>query len=199
MNVIDKKLDEIRPYEKNPRNNDDAVQYVANSIREFGFKVPLVIDADGTIVAGHTRYKAAQELGLETVPCIIADDLTEQQIKAFRIADNKTADKATWDDDLLGEELNDILADFDMKEFGFGDFELTMLTEDMEPEPYDEDLEEEYTEKAGGEDKLLAKKRVIIVYNQDQEDKVCGLFGLEELKKVVFEISEIPAANNEEE
>lgn len=199
MNLIDKKLEEIKPYEKNPRNNEDAVQYVANSIREFGFKVPIVIDKDGTIVAGHTRYKAAQELGLETVPCIIADDLTEQQIKAFRIADNKTADKATWDDEMLGDELKDILADFDMRDFGFGDFELTMLTEDMEPEPYDEELEEEYTEKAGGEDKLLAKKRVIIVYNQEQEDQVCRLFGLEELKKVVYELSEIPSANREEE
>lgn len=198
MNLIDKKLEEIKPYENNPRNNEDAVQYVANSIREFGFKVPIVIDKDGTIVAGHTRYKAAQELGLETVPCIIADDLTEQQIKAFRIADNKTADKATWDDEMLGDELKDILADFDMRDSGFGDFELTMLTEDMEPEPYDEDLEEEYTEKVGGEDKLLAKKRVIIVYNQEQEDQVCRFFGLDELKKVVYELSEIPSANEEE-
>lgn len=119
MEVINKRLDEIIPYENNPRNNDAAVPYVANSIREFGFKVPLVIDSDGTIVAGHTRYKAAQSLGLETVPCIVADDLTDEQVKAFRIADNKVAEVATWDSDALDVELSEIaLSDIDMGDFG---------------------------------------------------------------------------------
>lgn len=95
MNVIDMRLDQLKPYENNPRHNDEAVDYVANSIQEFGFKVPLVVDKDGTIVTGHTRYKAAQQLGLDTVPVIIADDLTEEQIKAFRLADNKVAEIAT--------------------------------------------------------------------------------------------------------
>lgn len=119
LNIIYKTLNEIKPYEKNPRHNDDAVKYVKNSIKRFGFKVPIVIDKNNVIVAGHTRYKASLELGLEKVPCIVADDLTEKQIKAFRLADNKTAEKAYWDFDLLNEELTELNIDFDMNEFGF--------------------------------------------------------------------------------
>jgi DNA modification methylase len=120
MNIINKLLTEIKPYEKNPRKNDGAVQYVAESIKEFGFKVPIVIDKDGVIVAGHTRYKAAKKLGLNEVPCIVADDLTEEQIKAFRLADNKVAEKAEWDFELLDSELDELF-DFDMTLFGFED------------------------------------------------------------------------------
>lgn len=117
MQIEYKKLTEITPYENNPRKNDEAVEYVVNSIKEFGFKNPIIIDKDGVIVAGHTRYKAAQKLGLEEVPTIKADDLTPEQIKAFRLADNKTAEMAGWDFNLLDQEL-DIL-DFDMSQFGF--------------------------------------------------------------------------------
>ena len=141
MNIVYKALDEIKPYEKNPRHNDDAVKYVKKSIEKFGFKVPIVIDKDGTIVAGHTRYKASLELGLEKVPCIIADDLTEKQIKAFRLADNKTAEKAYWDFDLLNEELGDLKIDFDMNDFGFNismdDADIDGLFED-DPEDADD-------------------------------------------------------------
>ena len=112
------KVEELKPYENNPRMNDDAVKLVANSIKNFGFKVPIIIDKNGVIVAGHTRYKASQELGLKEVPCIIADDLTEEQIKAFRLADNKVSERATWDYDLLDMELSDIL-DINMEDFGF--------------------------------------------------------------------------------
>jgi len=118
MKVVERKMDEIRPYKKNPRKNDGAVKYVAESIKQFGFKVPIVIDSDGVIVAGHTRWKAAKSLGLEVVPCVVADDLTEEQIKAFRLADNKVAEKAVWDFDLLATELDDLI-DFDMSDFGF--------------------------------------------------------------------------------
>lgn len=83
MKVIEKQLSELIPYENNPRNNDEAVRYVAESIQEFGFKVPMVVDKDGVIVAGHTRYKAAQMLVLKKVPCIVADDLSEDQVRAF--------------------------------------------------------------------------------------------------------------------
>lgn len=117
MEIIEKKLSEITPYENNPRRNDDAVEYVANSIREFGWKVPIVIDRDGVIIAGHTRYKAAQKLGYDTVPCIMADDLTPEQVKAYRLADNKVSEFAEWDFDLLAAELDEI--DLDMSEFGF--------------------------------------------------------------------------------
>ena len=126
MEIQERSLVDIRPYEKNPRRNDDAVKYVAESIKEFGFKVPIVIDRDGVIVAGHTRYKAAKELGIEKVPCIVADDLTPKQIKAFRLADNKVAEKATWDFNLLNTELEDLF-DFDMTEYGFISQEDLML------------------------------------------------------------------------
>lgn len=117
MEIITKKIKDIKPYEKNPRKNDDAVDLVANSIREFGFKVPIVIDKDNVIVTGHTRFKASKKLGLKEVPCIIADDLTEEQIQAFRLADNKVAERADWDFELLDMELGDI--SIDMEQFGF--------------------------------------------------------------------------------
>lgn len=117
MNIEYLNLSEIKPYENNPRNNDEAVDYVANSIKEFGFKVPIIIDKNNVIVAGHTRLKAAEKLGLEKAPCIRADDLTENQIKAFRLADNKVGEIATWDLEKLNIELENI--NFDMSEFGF--------------------------------------------------------------------------------
>ena len=121
MNIVYKKVDELKPYENNPRFNDDAVEYVANSIKEFGFKVPIVIDKNNIIVAGHTRYKASQKLGLTEVPVIIADDLNEEQIKAFRLADNKVSEKASWNFDLLDEELENL--DIDMEPYGFEEIE----------------------------------------------------------------------------
>lgn len=119
MTIIDVKLTDLKPYEKNPRHNEEAVKYVAKSIKQFGFKVPIIIDKNNVIVAGHTRYKAGLELGMETVPCIIADDLTPKQIKAFRLADNKVAEKSYWDFDLLNQELEDLKIDFNMSDFGF--------------------------------------------------------------------------------
>src|SRR3972149_10502515 len=97
MKIELRKLSDIRPYPGNPRINDNAVDAVARSIREFGFRQPIVVDAEGVIVCGHTRWKAAQKLGLETVPVHIARDLTSEQIRAYRIADNKLAEMATWD------------------------------------------------------------------------------------------------------
>ena len=117
MKIVYKKIEELKPYANNPRFNDEAVEYVANSIKEFGFKVPIIIDKNNVIVAGHTRYKASLELGLKEVPCIIADDLNEEQIKAFRLADNKVSEKANWNIDLLQEELDDL--NIDMEPFGF--------------------------------------------------------------------------------
>jgi DNA modification methylase len=116
MQIVEKKVSELKAYEKNPRKNDEAVAPVAESIKQFGFKVPIIIDKDNIIVAGHTRLKAAKKLGMKTVPCIVADDLTPQQIKAFRVADNSSAQIASWDLTLLKDELMDI--DFDMALFG---------------------------------------------------------------------------------
>lgn len=114
------RLEDLHPYEKNPRKNDEAVKYVEESIKQFGFKVPVVVDRDFVIVAGHTRYKAAKKLGMEEVPCVVADDLTEEQVKAFRLADNKTGEMAAWDFGMLNEELDELLdMDFEMSDFGF--------------------------------------------------------------------------------
>lgn len=128
--IIMKSVDEIIPYENNPRINDDAVEYVANSIREFGFKSPIIVDDSGVIIAGHTRLKAAKQLGLVEVPVIVADDLSEEQVKAYRLADNKTGELAEWDMDLLMVELDDI--DIDMKEFGFEDLGFDEAVEEDE-------------------------------------------------------------------
>lgn len=117
MEVVNLNIDELKPYKNNPRFNDQAVEAVMKSIKEFGFKVPIVVDKNNIIVAGHTRYKASKRLGLKEVPCVIADDLTDEQIKAFRLADNKVSELAEWDNDLLNLELSEL--NLDMEQFGF--------------------------------------------------------------------------------
>ena len=134
MQIVYKKVNELIPYENNPRINDEAVEYVKNSIKEFGFKVPIVIDKDNVIVAGHTRLKASLELGLKEVPCIIADDLSQEQIKSFRLADNKVSEKSQWDFSKLDEELDGIL-NIDMSLFDFDlDKDIQELGEEFEEE-----------------------------------------------------------------
>ena len=130
MEIIEMNVKDLIPYEKNPRKNKDAVEYVAKSIEEFGFRNPVIIDKDNVIVAGHTRVLAAKKLGIKVVPCIMADDLTPEQIKAFRLADNKTAEFAKWDLQLLNDELSNIL-NIDMEAFGFSfDDSKTSLSEE---------------------------------------------------------------------
>lgn len=141
MNISMFNIKELVPYGKNPRKNDEAVKYVAESIKQFGFKVPVVIDKNNVIVAGHTRWKAAKKLGLQEVPCIVADDLTDEQIKAFRLADNKVAEKAEWDFELLTDELDDLF-DFDMSVFGFED-----MIEEEGQEVVEDDFEAELPEE----------------------------------------------------
>lgn len=122
MNIIDIKINDLVPYENNPRFNEKAVEKVKASIKEFGFKVPVVVDKNNVIVAGHTRVKAAEQLGIEVVPCLVADDLTDEQIKAFRLVDNKVSEFAEWDFSKLEEEMAE-LGDFDLSEFGFAEIE----------------------------------------------------------------------------
>ena len=123
MKITEININDIHPYENNPRINDDAVDAVAASIQEFGWKQPIVVDVNNVIVAGHTRYKAAQKLGLTKIPCVVASDLSEEQIRAYRLADNKIAELADWDFDLLDEELAGIL-DIDMEAFGFSEIDM---------------------------------------------------------------------------
>jgi len=153
VEIINKKIEDLKPYENNPRFNDDAVEYVAKSIKEFGFKVPMIIDKDNVIVAGHTRYKAAMELGLKEVPCIVADDLTPEQVKAFRLADNKVSDYSIWNNVALLEEL-DALKDLDI----FTGFD--------ESDNFEDILDETDTAILGDEEQLYK----IIVKSAKKED-----------------------------
>lgn len=124
MEIIYKSTNEIEPYENNPRNNNEAVEKVAASITDYGFRVPIVIDSDNVIVAGHTRYKAALKIGCESVPCIVIDDLTPEQIRAYRLVDNKTAEYSSWDFEMLEKELKSL--DIDISEFEFPDLGETL-------------------------------------------------------------------------
>ena len=141
IKIIEKSIDELVPYENNARINDKAVDIVANSIKEFGFKNPCIINKDNVIVAGHTRVLACKKLGIDKVPCIVADDLTEEQIKAFRIADNSSAQIAEWDIDKLMKELDTI--DYDMEQFGLAE-QLAEIEKTIEKEKQAE--EDDYVE-----------------------------------------------------
>ena len=152
MKIELRKTDAITPYEHNPRKNDSAVEAVARSIQEFGFKQPIVVDGDGVIIVGHTRWKAARKLGLELVPVHIATDLSPEQVRAYRIADNKTAEAAEWDYDLLPVELAELQGlDYDLGLLGFSQDDLAKLLDpgvkegltdpDEIPEPPDEAVE----------------------------------------------------------
>jgi len=128
MNVELRPTGQIKPYERKPRNNDKAVAAVAESLQQYGFRQPIVVDNDGVIVCGHTRWKASQKLGLTEVPVHVATDLTPEQIKAYRIADNKTSDLSSWDLELLPIELADLQAlDVDLSLLGFSVEELGKL------------------------------------------------------------------------
>lgn len=150
MEIVNKNIEEIKMYENNPRNNDGAVEYVANSIKEFGFKVPIVLDKNNIIVAGHTRYKAAKLLNITEIPCIIADDLSDEQVKAFRLIDNKAAELASWDIDLLNLELENI-KDIDMELF---DFQISNILDNVVDDEYEVELPEDPKTKTGNIYKL---------------------------------------------
>ena len=124
MEIIYKSTKEIKPYENNPRNNNEAVEKVAVSITDYGFRVPIIIDSNNVIVAGHTRYKAALKIGCESVPCIVIDDLTPEQIRAYRLVDNKTAEYSSLDFEMLEKELKSL--DIDISEFEFPDLGETL-------------------------------------------------------------------------
>lgn len=138
---------DVRPYEDNPRHNDEAVEAVAASIREFGWKQPIVVDADGTIIVGHTRWKAAKALGMDEVPVVVASDLTPEQCAAYRLADNRVGELAEWDSELLAQEL-DGLAGFDMEQFGFDESDLQTPEAFEEPVSLDEVREVEPDDSA---------------------------------------------------
>lgn len=138
MIIEQRPIEAVRPYPNNPRNNKKAVAAVAASIKEFGFKVPIVVDTAGVIITGHTRREAAISLGMKTVPVIVADDLTEAQIRAFRLADNKVSEFSEWDEDALAEELaqlDEAALGIDMADVGF----------EMEDAPSADDFSDDFT------------------------------------------------------
>ena len=175
MEILNIPIDDLKPYEKNPRRNEKAVKYVANSIEEFGFKQPIVIDKDKVIVCGHTRHMAAKMLNLATVPCIMADDLTEEQVKAFRLADNKVSEIAEWDESLLEMELESII-DIDMNDFNF---ELFEFGDQIEP---DNDEEEE-------PEKVNERERTYSAYNLQFNDleRTAGKYQMPVIHKQLIE------------
>ena len=150
MQIEEIDINLIQPYENNPRNNANSIDKVAKSIKEFGFKVPIIIDKNNIIVAGHTRYSAAKKNGMDKLPCIKADDLTDEQIKAFRLVDNKVIEFSEWDLDLLNMELDDLKDfDIDMTEFGFElDFDVSS-NEQIEDDDFEIELPKEPKTKLG--------------------------------------------------
>ena len=148
LEVISKSIDEITPYINNPRNNDQAVDAVANSIKEFGWQQPIVVDKNMVIIVGHTRYKAAKRLKLDKVPVVVATNLTDEQAKAYRLADNKVGELADWNDDLLSDELAGI-DDIDMSDFGFDELDDPAKLEDAKDDDFDEEPPEEPKSKMG--------------------------------------------------
>lgn len=170
MKIIEVQISKLVPYENNPRNNESAVDTVAASIEKFGFRVPLVIDKDNVVVAGHTRLLAAQKLGMKKVPCTVADDLTEAQLRAYRLADNKVAEMATWDIPLLNAELAELTGmddfDIDMSEFGF----------DVPDEDYVDNFfgenEESEAEGEPEDDEVKATEIHVFVYTEEKQQLI---------------------------
>ena len=173
MTIVMKNIAEIKPYENNPRHNESAIDAVSSSIKEFGWKQPLVIDKDNVIVVGHTRWLAAKKLGLSEVPCLIASDLTDEQIAAYRLADNKTNELATWDFEKLKTELESI-SDIDMSQFGFEELEASL--DDVKDDEFDEKgaiSETPYSKK--GDIFILGNHRLMVGDStlKDGVDKLC--------------------------
>ena len=154
MEIVEVGINNISPYEKNPRNNDDAVEATANSIKEFGWQQPIVVDKDGVIIVGHTRLKAAKRLGLTKVPVIYASNLSEEKVNAYRLADNKTGELADWDVDMLNGELNDII-NIDMEDFGFDELD-----------------ESDFQQKDENTDPVSIDDKTVIIIESDDDVKL---------------------------
>ncbi len=164
MKIKNIDIEKIIPYENNPRKNEKAIAPTANSIQQFGFMQPIVIDSDNVIIAGHTRYMAAKQLGLKKVPCVVAEGLTPKQIKAYRIIDNKSAEGSKWDFYKLSREIS--LLTVNMDGFGFNSSELeelasfTQTIERMMPETMSYEIETEKEEPK--EEQFIIKKETVI-------------------------------------
>lgn len=185
--IVMMSLKDLHPYEKNPRHNDASVDAVANSIRDFGFRAPIIVDKDHTIIAGHTRFKAAKKLKLKTVPVVVADDMTPEQVEAYRIADNSAGSASEWDFDLLADVLQGI--DYDMADYGLDLLSFEEEGEDVDPsevvedEPPEPDFEKETTVKQGEVWKL--GEHILMCGDSTSTEDVSKLMG-GDLAEMVF-------------
>lgn len=181
-------ISKISPYPNNPRNNEPAIDGVANSIKEFGFKVPIVVDKDYVIINGHTRYYASLKLGIKKVPVIVASDLDEEKVRKFRLADNRVGQLADWNVIMLSDEIAG-LKDYDFEQFGFSEIELMILLDDIEPNEFDKDTIDEYSQRADRE--MLKVRKLTIKYDNAQEKKyIKQLFNAPNLK-VIYKCEEL--------
>jgi hypothetical protein len=184
------KKEDLKTYVNNAKKHSaEQVEGIKKSIKKFGFNDPIAVWKDNVIIEGHGRLLAVMEMDdIKEVPIIRLDDLTDKERKAYTIAHNKLAMNTGFDNDLLGEELKSIMDEIDMTDFGFGDFELTVLTEDFTPEPYDDDEIADFTQNG---EVGLSKKRVIITYDDSEEDFIKKLLNVDEVKKVVYDVKEL--------
>ncbi len=210
MQIQDLPIGAIKPYERNPRRNDNAVNDVAESIKQFGWQQPLVVDKDNVLIVGHTRLKAAKKLGLKTVPVLVAANLNDEQVKKYRILDNKTNELSEWDFNLLKSEITDFNLDFSGFHIDFdtnfaGAFNPAETAGGAAADEFNDeealpeelqgvDISPEELPKYEGDGKT-ALDRVIVVFPADRKEEVARLLGLEALNKVVYQLDELVGAN----
>ncbi len=209
MEIIEKKITEIIPYKNNPRVNENAVEVVAESIRQCGYVAPIIVDENNIILAGHTRLKALKQLGYDKVDVIVRNGLTEEQKRKYRILDNKTNEFADWDFTKLEKELAGL--DFEGFDFDFGELEemireteapnltpvfstegVSYENEDNKdpylPEPYNDDELEQYTQN---QENYVIKRRIIITYLPEQEDELAQKLNVQSIDKVLYDLEEL--------
>lgn len=177
------KPNELIEYENNPRDNEDSVEYVANSIKEFGFKIPILVDENNVIIAGHTRKKASLELGLETVPVIRVADLSDDQIKAFRLADNKVAEFSQWNDEMLNVEMELIGDSLEMQNFGFDNLEMLDIDQNYsegfedDEEAYESEEDDEAEEDEAPKERGYSITYEIAFANEEEQEQFYDYLG----------------------
>lgn len=162
MNIIYKKINEIKPYKNNPRKNDNTVDYLVNSIKDFGFRVPIIIDSNNVIVSGHTRYKAAEKIGMKDIPCIVAEGLSDKELSAFRIADNKVSEHSKWDIEKLFYEMD--MESIDYTNYGFLDLELSTIKTGNDSSDFEPKLQPQFSNFEITNDQI--EKRAIELANK---------------------------------
>jgi len=198
MKIVNLPISQIVPYANNPRSNDGAVPYVADSIQEYGFRVPILIDRNHVIIAGHTRYKAAIKLGMTELPCIIADELTPAQVKAYRLMDNKAAEKSKWNEELLAQEFEALANEgFDLAKTAFEPFEIESITNGMfddgdegfDTEADEEEAAEEPDSSAAPVDERFAM--IICCHTDEEKAAVQEILGIKGDLRRLYNYSEI--------